>query len=58
LLLRRARLGLLADEGGMKEIARIRAVAQPELGWDDATWAREEAAYRATWAKHYGGRAG
>ena len=28
------------------------------LAPDDATWAREEAAYRATWAKHYGGRAG
>ena len=54
LLLRRARLGLLAEKGGMGEIARIRAVAQPELGWDDATWEREEAAYRRTWAERYG----
>jgi glycerol-3-phosphate dehydrogenase len=54
LLLRRARLGLLADKGGMGEIARIRKIAQPELGWDDATWEREEAAYRYVWATHYG----
>jgi glycerol-3-phosphate dehydrogenase len=42
----------------MKEIARIRRVAQPELGWDDATWEREEAAYRKTWKAHYGTGAG
>ena len=28
---------------------RIRAIAQPELGWDDARWAKEEAAYRKIW---------
>jgi glycerol-3-phosphate dehydrogenase len=54
LLLRRARLGVLAERGGMDEIARIRSVAQPELGWDDPTWDREEAAYRRTWERHYG----
>jgi glycerol-3-phosphate dehydrogenase len=54
LLLRRARIGLLAENGGMGEIARIRQVAQPELGWDDATWEREEAAYRRTWLQSYG----
>jgi glycerol-3-phosphate dehydrogenase len=54
LLLRRARLGLLADKGGMGEMARIRKVAQPELGWDDATWEREEAAYKKTWEGRYG----
>jgi glycerol-3-phosphate dehydrogenase len=54
LLLRRARLGLLAKNGGMDDVARIRAIAQAELGWDDATWAREEAAYRATWNRRYG----
>jgi glycerol-3-phosphate dehydrogenase len=54
LLLRRARLGLLAERGGAGEMARIRAVAQPELGWDDATWEREEAAYFRTWETRYG----
>jgi glycerol-3-phosphate dehydrogenase len=54
LLLRRARLGLLAERGGAGEMARIRKVAQPELGWDDATWEREEAAYLRTWETRYG----
>lgn len=53
LLLRRVRLGLLADGGGLPIMDRIRAVVQPELGWDDATWAKEEAAYRAIWTKAY-----
>ncbi len=54
LLLRRARLGLLAERGGMDVMDRIRKIAQPELGWDDAKWAREEAAYRRTWEERYG----
>lgn len=53
LLLRRVRLGLLLPNGGADHMAEIRAIAQPELGWDDATWSREEAAYRATWKKAY-----
>jgi len=53
LLLRRVRLGLLLPDGGMGEIAKIRAIAQPELGWDDARWEREEKAYRETWKKAY-----
>lgn len=54
LLLRRVRLGLLLERGGAAEMAKIRAVAQPELGWDDATWAREEERYRRVWADAYG----
>jgi glycerol-3-phosphate dehydrogenase len=53
LLLRRVRIGLLLPNGGMDEVAKIRALAQPELGWDDARWEREEAAYRATWKAAY-----
>jgi glycerol-3-phosphate dehydrogenase len=53
LLLRRVRLGLLLPNGGLDEVAKIRAVAQPELGWDDAKWEREEAAYRKTWQLAY-----
>jgi glycerol-3-phosphate dehydrogenase len=49
LLLRRVRLGLLLPEGGRRHLARIRAIAQPELGWDDAGWAREVEAYLALW---------
>jgi len=53
LLLRRVRLGLLLPHGGLGQIDRLRAIVQPELGWDDARWAREIAAYRARWGKHY-----
>ena len=45
LLLRRVRLGLLLPQGGAAHMARIRAICQPELGWDDARWEAEEAAY-------------
>ena len=38
LLLRRVRLGLLLPHGGLADMDAIRAIAQPELGWDDARW--------------------
>lgn len=53
LLLRRARLGLLLPRGGADHLPRIRAIVQPELGWDDARWESEEAAYRALIAAAY-----
>jgi len=53
LLLRRTRLGLLLRAGGAAELPRIRAICQPELGWDDAQWEREEATYLALWETHY-----
>lgn len=56
LLLRRVRLGLLTDGGGMPMMAEIRKVVQPELGWDDATWALEEQRYREVWSRAYGNR--
>jgi glycerol-3-phosphate dehydrogenase len=56
LLLRRVRLGLLAKEGGKPEMAKIRAVAQPELGWDDTRWVSEEARYLEMWSASYGTR--
>lgn len=54
LLLRRVRIGLLLPNGGLDQIARIRSLAQPELGWDNARWEREEAAYRTGWQQSYG----
>jgi glycerol-3-phosphate dehydrogenase len=53
LLLRRVRLGLLLPEGGQAALPRVRAICQPELGWDDATWQAEEDAYLALWRRHY-----
>jgi glycerol-3-phosphate dehydrogenase len=54
LLLRRVRLGLLLPEGGRRWLSRIRAICQPELGWDDARWQAEEERYLALWQRHYG----
>jgi glycerol-3-phosphate dehydrogenase len=54
LLLRRVRLGLLLPNAGLDQLPKIRAIAQPELGWDDAKWDRELAAYKTTWKKAYG----
>ncbi len=53
LLLRRLRLGLTLPRGGLPWMERIRAVAQPELGWDDARWEAEVAAYTRRWGTHY-----
>jgi hypothetical protein len=53
MLLRRVRLGLLAPEGGAAHLAAIRAICQPELGWDDARWQAEEARSLALWRASY-----
>jgi glycerol-3-phosphate dehydrogenase len=53
LLLRRVRLGHLLPEGGEEVLPRVRAICQPELGWDDARWEREKAAYRDLWRNSY-----
>jgi glycerol-3-phosphate dehydrogenase len=47
------RLGLLLPRGGMDFVNRIRAMAQNELGWDDARWEREEKMYVELWARCY-----
>jgi len=53
LLLRRVRLGLLLGEGGRAILPRVRAIAQDELGWSDARWEEEEAAYLNLWRCAY-----
>ena len=53
LLLRRVRLGLLAPNGGLEQIERIRAIAQPELGWDNTRWKQEVASYTKLWKQCY-----
>jgi glycerol-3-phosphate dehydrogenase len=52
LMLRRVRLGLLLPEGGRECLPRIRRLCQPALGWDDARWQVEEAAYLAYWRQY------
>ncbi|MCA9956306.1 MAG: hypothetical protein KC434_16370, partial [Anaerolineales bacterium] len=53
LLLRRVRLGLLLPQGGQAHEAKIRAICQPELGWDDAHWNEEWGLYRKRWDEKY-----
>ncbi len=53
LLLRRTRLGLQLRGGGADYMHRIRAIAQPELGWSDAQWVASQDAYLALWNAHY-----
>lgn len=53
LLLRRVRLGLLLPDGGTHCLERIRAIAQPELGWDDGRWKKEVSRYSNLWKKHF-----
>ena len=53
LLLRRLRLGLLAPNGGLDQISRIRSIVQPELGWDDVRWQAEEKSYIELWNRAY-----
>ena len=53
LLLRRTRLGLLLRGGGVDFLPRIRAICQTELGWSNAQWDIEQAAYLRLWQKHY-----
>ena len=53
LLLRRVRLGLLLPGGGVPVLERVRAIVQPELGWDDARWEAEAAAYAELWKRAY-----
>jgi glycerol-3-phosphate dehydrogenase len=53
LLLRRTRLGLLLPEGAAHCLDDIRRICQPELGWDDARWNAESAAYLDLWRRAY-----
>jgi glycerol-3-phosphate dehydrogenase len=53
LLARRLRLNLNLPQGGIPLMERIRAIAQPELGWDDEKWINEENLYRKVWQQYY-----
>jgi glycerol-3-phosphate dehydrogenase len=53
LLARRLRLAINLPGGGLNEMSPIRAIAQPELGWDDGRWEEEAARYRQTWQEYY-----
>jgi len=54
LLLRRTRLGLLLPDGGSAILPKVRAICQPELGWNDERWREEEEAYQRLVRDCYG----
>jgi glycerol-3-phosphate dehydrogenase len=53
LLLRRTRLGLLLRNGAEELLPNIQTIARAELGWSDARWIEEVAAYRLLIARCY-----
>ena len=53
LLLRRVRLGMLLPNGAQELLPRIRQIAQPELGWSNMRWQKEEKGYISIWKKYY-----
>jgi glycerol-3-phosphate dehydrogenase len=53
LLLRRVRLGLMLPGGGLEYLPMLRAIIQPELGWNDHRWRLEEDSYCRQWRDHY-----
>jgi len=53
LLLRRVRLGLLAPEGGMTCMERIKELCRDILPWDDERWQTEISAYDRLWKSRY-----
>ena len=42
---------LLAPKGGIDLLPRMRAMVQPELGWDDERWEEEVRSYSHLWKK-------
>ncbi len=54
LLLRRLRIGLTAEKGGIPWLDQMRPIVQTELGWDDAHWDREAERYQTLWLTTYG----
>jgi glycerol-3-phosphate dehydrogenase len=54
LLLRRVRVGLTVQEGGVPWLDPVRDVVQPELQWDDERWNLECALYGTTWTHAHG----
>lgn len=53
LLFRRVRLGLTAPAGGAASLDLIEPIARQELGWDEARWTSERAAYERNWRELY-----
>jgi glycerol-3-phosphate dehydrogenase len=53
LMLRRVRIGLLLEKGGMGHLERIRPLFSEIFGWDDERWNKELKAYASLWESCY-----
>ena len=53
LLLRRTRIGLLVEKGGLIFEERIKQICCEELNWSDAKWQQELERYQGIWNKYY-----
>jgi glycerol-3-phosphate dehydrogenase len=51
LLLRRTRVGLVLEKGGVGLFERIKAICQEEMGWSDLRWQEESRNYLALWQR-------
>jgi glycerol-3-phosphate dehydrogenase len=52
-MLRRVRLGLLLDSGGLKHMDRIKRLLSPALPWDHNRWTEELERYSKLWTRCY-----
>lgn len=53
LLLRRTRVGLLVEQGGLIFEDRIKAICCDELKWSDEKWQQERDRYQEIWKRYY-----
>ncbi|WP_422449043.1 glycerol-3-phosphate dehydrogenase/oxidase [Endozoicomonas sp. ALB091] len=53
LLLRRTRLGLLLEQGGLIFADRIKTICQEELDWSEQHWQQEVTRYQSIWNTYY-----
>ena len=53
LLLRRTRLGLLVEQGGLIFEDKIKAICSEELGWTEQQWQQEVSRYKSIWNTYY-----
>jgi glycerol-3-phosphate dehydrogenase len=53
LLLRRTRLGLLIEQGGLIYENKIKTICSQELNWTEQKWQFEVERYKSIWNKYY-----
>ncbi len=53
LLLRRTRVGLLVEKGGLIFEEKIKQICSEELNWTEAKWQQELQRYQGIWNKYY-----